>query len=313
MYHKINIKLTKAYYIIRESLKFLLFSHKKFILIEGYPESANFGDALNSRLALFLSDKEKVLYPKFVRVLKSKLAKLPSYAIIGSVVQSVRPNSLIWGAGIIRQDIQHLPKPNKIYAIRGPKSREILLKSNVDCPEIYGDPALLLPLIYFPEVDKTHKVGVIPHYTDLNSDWIKKVSTDIDVLIIDLEVGLNFEIIIDQLLSCKSIITSSLHGLIIAYAYGIPVCHIKLSDNLVGGNFKFHDFLLSVGKKPVNPIDVSNDVTIKQLLEFMDTDKMIFDFEELITSCPFITEEKKDLLLLRNSTIKSKQSMSTSV
>jgi pyruvyltransferase len=43
------------------------------------------------------------------------------------------------------------------------------------------------------------------------------------------------------LLSCRIIVSSSLHGLIFAHAYGLPAIWIKLSDRLVGGEFKFHD------------------------------------------------------------------------
>ena len=59
-------------------------------------------------------------------------------------------NTIIWGAGVI-DDKANLPaKPLKVLAVRGPLSRKYLLKKGIECPEIYGDPAMLMKYIYKP-------------------------------------------------------------------------------------------------------------------------------------------------------------------
>lgn len=44
------------------------------------------------------------------------------------------------------------------------------------------------------------------------------------------------------MLSCKCILSSSLHGLIFADALGIPNRRIVLSDEIIGGDLKFDDY-----------------------------------------------------------------------
>ena len=111
------------------------------------------------------------------------------------------------------------------------------------CPEIYADPALLLPK-FCPSVEKKHKVGFVPHYhhqslanqilaSNLDWRWIDVVNTD--PLVVAREIS-----------SCEKIVSTSLHGLIAAHAYGIPSCHLSLGGKLFGDGSKFKDFYASV-------------------------------------------------------------------
>ena len=51
----------------------------------------------------------------------------------------------------------------------------------------------------------------------------------------------------DEILTCKHVISSSLDGLIIAHVYLVPAMAIKISDNVEGGDFKFSDYYRSLG------------------------------------------------------------------
>ena len=279
---------------IKQNILFNLFPKDDIILIEGYPEGDNFGDALNVPLVEFLSGK-KVIYSKFIG--EDKLEKFDKYAVIGSVIQSVKNNTIIWGAGFIKSNIENYPKNPTIYAVRGPKTRELFLKRGIDCPAVYGDPALLLPLIYNPNIEKKYTYGIIPHIVDKDSKWIIDNSKNEDVLIIDLEVGKDYKKVVNELKSCQYIFSSSLHGLIIAYAYGIPCRHIRISDKLIGGNFKFNDFLLSIGKTEREPFLIKNYSNLQEIQNELDFDRADIDLEKLIDCCPFITNKSKEILL----------------
>ena len=90
-----------------------------------------------------------------------------------------KPNSIIWGTGCIDKGMIG-EKPSKVYAVRGPLTREELLKKGIECPEVYGDPALLYPMIYNPKVEKKYKWGIIPHYIEFESARDRKVIKNLE-------------------------------------------------------------------------------------------------------------------------------------
>lgn len=76
---------------------------------------------------------------------------------IGSVATSGFQNATIWGSGMLNYPsskkrkfiFNHFVKLD-IRAVRGPLTREALQWYGHDCPEVYGDPAILMPKIYQP-------------------------------------------------------------------------------------------------------------------------------------------------------------------
>src|SRR5690606_4939611 len=163
------------------------YNEKDYIFLDGYPHTKNFGDALNTPLVEFLSEK-KVLPSKNISRLLFNFFDFENYAVIGSILQWAKENSIVWGAGFISEQLDTLYKPQAILAVRGPKTREIFKKRGIECPAVYGDPALLLPLLYYPEIQKQYKIGIIPHYVDQNHPWVLKMKERDDVLFIDLMV-----------------------------------------------------------------------------------------------------------------------------
>lgn len=164
---------------------------------------------------------------------------------VGSVMSSLRRRDVVWGTGCIRDKPIISPPGVRFLAVRGPMTRKLIQRAEV--PEIYGDPALLLPLIYQPDMTKRHKVGLVPHYID------KGIPSTGDRHFIDIQT--DWRAVVDEIASCESIISSSLHGLIIAEAYGIPARWEVYSNNVIGGEFKFRDYLAGTGRQPQGPGD----------------------------------------------------------
>jgi len=241
--------------------------------------STNWGDAINPVIISHYS-KKKVLH--IANVLN--LFNLPVYSAIGSVLDKVQHNNLVvWGSGFMRSDSRLRIPPKDVLLVRGPLSRKLIINSGFNCPENYGDPGLLFSKLYWPEVKKQYKLGIIPHYVDFNSDTIQVLKRNKDVHIIDVMSGLYN--VVDEALKCEFIASSSLHGLILADTYGIPNTWIKLSNKISGGSFKFHDYYLSKKYKHPGPVEKEGCLDIKKLIK----KSAIYDVDltNIIDSCPF--------------------------
>ena len=213
-----------------------------------------------------------------------------NYVVVGSTLTMLaNENSVIWGAGIIDEKAEMSTLPKEIRAVRGPKTREWLLVRGVDCPEVYGDPALLLPRVYTPKyADKRYRLGIIPHYQDYDSEVLENLKADSDVLFIKMEGYSSWTDLVDQIASCDYIASSSLHGLVIAEAYGIPNLWIEITGKLMGGHFKFHDFFQSLHADREQPFIVKQGMEAFDLLSMKATYvKGTIDLVPLIQSSPF--------------------------
>ena len=165
-----------------------------------------------------------------------------------------------------------------------------MLQAGIECPEVYGDPALLLPLVYNPYVEKVKgRVGFIPHYKDLKDKEIIRLINEggKDAILIKVQEYSNWQDVIKQILSCEFVISSSLHGIILSDAYGVPNQWITLPRALPGGGFKFEDYYSSIGKDAI-PFNVTESTKLGELLEKKQKYKSItFDPRPLLKACPF--------------------------
>ncbi|MFV5701776.1 polysaccharide pyruvyl transferase family protein [Flavobacterium sp. XS2P12] len=294
IYYYILFKVTYFKNLILEFFKYQFNKSKGIILIEGHGDSTNFGDALNYPFVEYLSRK-KVILSKYLS--KKTVEANATYSVIGSIIQMSSDNCIIWGAGFISNQKIKIPKPQKICAVRGPLSRKIFLENKIECPEVYGDPALLMPFMYNPSIEKKYDIGFFPHYVDKKSEFIKYYENNGAAFLIDVEIGQDYKGIINQMLSCKCIVTSSLHGLILSHSYNIPVLWVKYSDKITGGRFKYDDYLLSVNKQNINPLFINKHFEINEYVKLMDVEKIDFDYRSLLEACPFISGISKNEVL----------------
>ena len=248
----------------------------------------NWGDILSQYLLEHYSgkklNKNDVFYFDDAAYMLDKNGKIVG---IGSSMKYVRPDDYVWGTGCI--DEHHVGnKPKKVYSVRGPLTRDILLKRGWNVPEVYGDPALLFPQIYNPTIDKKYKIGLIPHCVDFFSlDGLKAINhmEDMGIKIINVTAGINE--FIDQLKECELIISSSLHGLIAADAYGIPNYRVKLSSLIHGGDFKYKDHYASVKREHYEPLQLTDTTTLEEInsLKFESGDISLID--KLLENTPW--------------------------
>jgi len=155
----------------------------------------------------------------------------------GSVIRFARKGMVVMGSGAMRATDRVDPGARILWT-RGPLTREVVLASGGECPDIYGDPAMLLPRVFPRTVEPMYEVGYFPHYVDL--EHVHGLPAVINPL-------WPVQVVLRALWKCKRIVSSSLHGIIAAHAYGIPAAWVKLSDNLDGDDIKFHDHAQAVG------------------------------------------------------------------
>lgn len=281
----------------------------------------NFGDVLGPYIVEHLTDKEPMytplLHSKFNKnfvltylraIYNRKLSFKEMYynikfiagqkhnllITIGSVIDWYsNPNCDIWGSGIMFRNSQ-ITNAN-FHAVRGKYSQLRLKELGYKVPKTIGDPALLTPLIYKAKTEKKYTLGIIPHYLHYE-ETIKKLNGD-DILVINLLD--NIEKVIEDVNSCHKIISSSLHGIIIGHAYGIPSLWFNLSDDWIGGDdIKFADYFSSVNLDEYDCFKIEHHTYDK---EFNANVTIVFNHNIHLSLVDFQLVKKIQLELIRSA------------
>lgn len=201
--------------------------------------SINAGDHLSKIIV------QQMLLMKDKNILDKKNSENKLLAI-GSVMHFAKNNDCIWGTGI-NGKISHEElkfKTLDVRAVRGPNTRSLLMKLGIQVPEVYGDPGLLLPYFF---TEKTLLINsakkkdyiIIPHMNE-DFDLYKKFG---DNLCSPRQGAISFT---REIVNSKFVISSSLHGVIIAEAYGIPA--VLLQNTSGETRFKYDDYYLGSGR-----------------------------------------------------------------
>lgn len=289
-------KLKRVIFI--KKIKNLLFeiTNNNYFLVSSSvsPFFKNWGDDVNDALIHLMNPSKKVVQ----RTYSFNLRKKNDYLCIGSIITWMStPNSIIWGSGVQlpTEEITYkgkIIKPKKVLAVRGPLTRKYLLERNIDCPEIYGDPALLFPRYYKPSTEKKYKCGVIPHFKDKKSNLVRTLIKNHEFHLIDIQDVTDWRKFINEINSCEFILSSSLHGIIIADAYNIPNSWIEF-DNKNLKRFTFIDYFLAVKKDIEEPDTISNESTKDEILNLKNKWKAPeINLERLVSVCPFIKQNR---------------------
>jgi len=217
----------------------------------------------------------------------------PYLLTVGSIIQTIdRPGAVIWGSGLLRPiergwKKRLLSNPiTRIAAVRGKLTRsELIEKLDLYVPEVFGDPALLLPkFITFPKC--ANGLVVCPH---LNHRSLFKGLATQGVRVLDVtDSHLD---IVRALATASCVVSSSLHGLIVAQAYGVPWVWMRLEgEPLDRSDFKFHDFFSTLDTEKVPQFTFNKKlIDLKALTSSADAAahfEYSIDLELLATSLP---------------------------
>ena len=199
---------------------------------------------------------------------------------LGSILHAAHDSDIIWGTGLSGTALN----PNKhnfsrldVRAVRGPLTRAYLLEHDIDCPELYGDPALALPLL-FPEFKASFSRDyiIIPHIFDI------KIFDTLGIKISDEHVVLPsepWETVIKKILESKFVISSALHGIIVAEAFKIPARYLRLSEQ--ESLLKYSDYYTATGRS-----NFTWATSVEQALLMGGEPEAQFDAQALLDAFP---------------------------
>lgn len=211
-------------------------------IVWSWYEPRNFGDWIGPYLYLMTAGKMPLYYPGRSK----RFSQAKALLTVGSILRHIKVDDIfsVWGSGIISRE-DTFARPLEVHAVRGPRSRDRLRELGYKTTEIFGDPAILMPYVLpMPKGTPRYEVGIIPHY--ITAGEARRRYEQIEgVRIID--VTRRIDQVIEEIVQCRLTLSSSLHGLILSHAYGIPSNWIESEVKLQGDNVKFQDYLESCG------------------------------------------------------------------
>ncbi|WP_321325737.1 polysaccharide pyruvyl transferase family protein [Thiomicrorhabdus sp.] len=253
--------------IVHWNPKRSIFKKKPFSYIPIKAPVNNFGDLLGPLII------EKILQDK--GIVNNQRTNSKRLLGVGSILHFAKDFDTIWGSGRNGKikDTSHNFKDLDVRAVRGPLTRDFLINKGINCPEIYGDPALLLPH-YFPELkilseEKKFNITIIPNLNDLGKYELDKNT---------INPTMDLFYILKRIVQSKYVIGSSLHAIIVAEAFGVPA-RLITSEN--EDPFKYHDYFQGSGRT-----DTVFAKSIQQAIDMGGEAPIKWHAKELIDSFP---------------------------
>lgn len=218
----------------------------------------NFGDLVTREL--LISSGLSPIYGN------PKIAKL---VCAGSVLEHL-PQSFsgdVIGTGLMWGKARPLPQA-RFRSVRGVLTRDVLgLGSQMPL----GDLGLIADRLLAARSTqhKKYHVGIVPHFMDKAHPWLKHMRNTFNGRLLIINVERSARAVAADIVRCDAIVSSSLHGLIFADAFGIPSAWCEFSDKVLGNGFKFRDYGSSIDTEltQFKPDDLMNFSKIERFVQ----------------------------------------------
>lgn len=160
---------------------------------------------------------------------------------IGSIINHAENGDVLWGSGIngIKQDSDYRFTSLDVRAVRGPHTAAFLRQRGISTPDVFGDPGLLISRYVKPSRPRGGKGALyIPHFRDETRDepGIRSLRT----------FGTDFQLFVDTIWESDVVYSASLHGLVIAEAYGVPA--VLVANAKTETALKYEDYYFGTGR-----------------------------------------------------------------
>lgn len=227
----------------------------------------NFGDDLSSVVVTKVAADRGYF-------LNEQVGRRARMLAIGSILHFAKDGDVVWGSGVNGkiEPNRHAFSKIDVRAVRGPLTRDFLRKRGIDVPEIYGDPALLLPHI-LPSLTpdaKRRPYVVVPNLHD--EATLAGTANMVSPL-------LPWRRCVTEILSADFVIATSLHGVIVAEAFGIPCRYLRISQN--ESPFKYDDYAMGTGRS-----GLPHASSVAEALEMGPMAPIQYDARPLLSAFP---------------------------
>jgi hypothetical protein len=224
----------------------------------------NFGDALTPHIL----GRYKVPFELVSRFEEATLLG------IGSNLDRVRPDNspiVVWSAGFMYpkdRPVRYGPDV-RILALRGRMTAALVRPSRPVDP-VLGDGGILIGDM-FPSgsLARRYELGVLPHMSDVRACVALGLGAWPGVKVIDVLAPI--EQVLSDIASCRRILSSSLHGLVTADAFGIPSVYAIFAGgrDVEGEGFKYADYSSALGYE-ITPAQIGLGTTAASVIDIID-------------------------------------------
>lgn len=192
---------------------------------DGHP---NFGD-----------DLTPWLLPNYGVLPIHRVATRARLAGVGSILEFLPTDwdGVIWGSGLMYGEPHALPRA-RVLAVRGHLTRELI---GAPHDVALGDPGILVARLR-PRPQLRWDVALVPHGHHRSHVPFLSLAETAGYRVRVIDVHQTAERVVQEIAASAAVITTSLHGLVTADAYGIPAAWTTLEPPLGGGAFKFRDY-----------------------------------------------------------------------
>jgi pyruvyltransferase len=202
---------------------------------------ANFGDRMAADIVQAVSKRRVERASPFEAELFAT-GSIVTAAMRGAGPRRKAGRPVVWGSGLMGAVPADIAARRVDYvAVRGPLTQALLDLG----PLPLGDPGLLaVDLFAAPARGET--IGIVLHHSQKPDPLLKgRLQASGPYLFID-PTDPDHLGVIRQIAACRHVFSSSLHGLIVADAFGVPNTWLDATGIHHSAAFKFHDYALSI-------------------------------------------------------------------
>lgn len=218
-----------------------------------YARLANMGDLLNELIVSRCFDCRVERCSFLTGEMSAIGSHLGMYTYHGGALMRLQqfingirqPEVYVWGTGFINYDDcrgRFFKRDMRFLALRGELSRrnvERMTGKTLDIPT--GDAGILADRLLDGLPEKRYELGIIPHICDLKDEAAAQLAEKYENALLINVKDEPLEVV-SQIAQCRYVLSSSLHGLIVADSFNVPNMHIVFGERLKGDGYKFDDY-----------------------------------------------------------------------